>query len=215
MTHLYHYASASLGEFDKIRTARNLAHKNGENIRSKYPSYVDHVSFFMSSVPVSAVAALYAARGHTHPFWYTGHELYEYSIDTGRIIPHGFEYDIVESPEKTTLYYDDTVTEKQYHDRMSVYDKELGYHGTSPQELAKAVSAFLARSHRGYVLETYRALMHRPNFEEVKNKYAPSVPHVMLYDEVGEFNIASVKKITIGNMAREAIRVERPTFLRW
>ena len=212
---LYHYAKVSQGQFTELLTERARAHKKHIGIRAKYPSYCDHVSFFFAKPPLKTIAEIYKKAGKTHPFWKDREELFEYVVDISKHRGTRFQYRIVENPEKTELLYDDSLTDDQFYDRRDKIEKELGYNGDSVVELVSAVERLLKRLPKNFMEEGYRALPKRNNFHEIWDKYAPTIPHLMLYDDVGKFRIESVEKVVVGSSKPIALESAVPQYTLW
>lgn len=194
---LYHYASASKNKFESLQTERYRS--SDKHLKEVFPSYIDHISFMFERPPFEKIAELYEKKGYKHPFWYTGHALIEYIVDLDKF--HSTKeilYKIVETPEKTKLYYDDNIDIKTYHKMLEQVIKENGYEGTTISELKKAWSKLRSRLHRNWLLESYKALMSSSNFDENKNKYAPTVPHLMFYTAEGVIPYVETNTIRIG-----------------
>lgn len=209
----YHYAPAESEPFDKLRTVRNQAKQKGHAIHEPYPSYSDSVSFFMDPPPLQELPGIYSGA---HPFWQSGKEIYQYTVDISRHRGDDFIYKLVESPETTALYYDDSIGDEQYAERVADIIKEHHYLGHSVSALMGAVKTFKRRQSKDYMLKAYKDLVKRPNFEQIKTKYAPTVPHLMVYDKTGEFIIQSVTKVILGQPATEAYSVpSMPSYLKW
>ena len=57
--------------------------------------------------------------------------------------------------------------------------------------------------------DAYKKLMSAPNFDVNKNKYAPTVPHLMLYLEEGKLTYKDHSRIVIGGgktIAKESVK---------
>ena len=202
---VYHYASASNQVFNELQT---LNYRNKEV--GNFPSYRDHLSFMFERPDFEKIAALYLKRGHTHPFWYKGHELYEYVVDLDNVRPRKrMWYSIVESPEKTELYYDKSVDDTKYDILLKKAVEENGYEGDNIADLKKAWTKLRSRLKSEWMDDAYKKLMSAPNFDVNKNKYAPTVPHLMLYLEEGKLAYKDHSRIVIGGgktIAKESVK---------
>lgn len=206
---LYHYASASKGLFKSLQTERHRL----KNTKEDFPSYLDHVSFMFERPPFEKIAMLYQKKGHTHPFWYMGHRLNEYIVDLDQFkTTKDIFYKIVETPEQTKLYYDDSVSVSVYQRELNKLIEQYGYEGNTIHDLKKAWLNLKSRMPNNWMLEHYATLMKTTNFDDNKNKYAPTVPHLMFYTAEGVIPYKATNSVTIGgNTALEAA----PIFTKW
>lgn len=150
--------------------------------------YFEHISFFFERPPLENMSSFY---GPGHQVWYKGNELYEHVVDSSKI--GSFLYEIVESPEKTEIYYNNSLSDKEYFERLgSLMNKNL-YVGKNNALLEEALKPLL-----GTTEEYFKLLKTRSNFEEIRNKYAATVPHLMVYPIVGQIKPSTITKVTIG-----------------
>lgn len=204
---LYHYASASKGVFHELQT---LNYRSSD-LSNSFPSYRDSISFMFERPDFEKIADLYLKRGHKHPFWFRGHEINEYIVDLDRFRPRkNMKYSIVESPEKTALYYDESVSDSEYTTLLKEAVESNGYDGDNVKDLKKSWSSLRSRLRHSWMLDAYRKLMSSPNFEENKDKYAPTVPHLMLYLEEGVMKYETVSAVTIGDVSVKESVAETP-----
>lgn len=196
---VYHYASEkhsvlkTLEKQGKISKEEKLKEEELYAIKCKkykysIPGYYyEHISFFFDKVPIDIIADCF---NHEHEFWKSGSQIYQYTVDTDKI--GNFLYEIVESPEKTDLVFDESISEKDYyilHAKMVIENK---YIGKNSSELEKASSKFI-----GTTRQYFKALKERDNFNDLKKKYAATVPHVMIYPHLGQIKYSSVEKVQI------------------
>ena len=194
---LYHYSAA---HFDQLKTLEKQRPLTKEEIEEGARSvkwgaplpYYSHISFFFEPVPLDILSSIFPKDHHT---WFKGSRLYEYIVDPASI--DHFQYAVVESPEKTELYYDESLSIEEYHRRNDALKKKFHYTGHSLAELQQA-----AKHLEGTTRACFLALPSRPNWSErgkdsIQNKYAATVPHVMLYPASGVIEYQSVKKVTV------------------
>lgn len=185
---LYHY---SAGKFDRLLTLNQQHKELGTKVPNKFPGqteeYGTHISFFFDKIPLDIIAGIF---GHKHGVWRSHSELYEYVVDSTTI--GNFKYHIVESPEKTKLYYDKSLTDKQYDVELDKVEKEMGYWGRG-----NTVFEASAKPLVGGTRKAYMQLPHHPNFEQIRNKYAATVPHVMLYPDSGVVEYEHCAKVHV------------------
>ena len=132
--------------------------------------------------------------GNEHPFWYPGNKVYEHVVKID-LLPK-IKYLITESPHVNDFFYDkesDKLTDEEFYNR--VYEIRLANLeiGNSNADLKKAIERL-----KGETLKNYLRLRTRPNFADIRKKYAATVPHVMLYPERGTVSVSKVNSVTIG-----------------
>lgn len=151
--------------------------------------YYSHISFFLEPIPLDIISELF---GGTHNVWCSGNQLYQYTVD-----PHTigeFKYSVVESPEKTKLLYDPTVTDADYEIVLASVIKQHGYIGSGVKQLIRATKSLV-----GTTRKYYKLLPGRPNFKaKLSQKYAATVPHVMIYPATGEILYQDVQQVVVG-----------------
>lgn len=154
-------------------------------------TYYEHISFFFEPVPLDLVGKTF---GKDHPFWYPGHEIYEHTIPIDTL--PDFKYRIVETPLANELFYktdwDKEVDMAEYFKKLYDVQKQHG-------EIGESRSTFISTAQhlKGTVRKAYEELPKRPNWEELKSKYAATVPHVMLYPKGGEVIVAEIKAVKV------------------
>ncbi len=190
---LYHYSSQLLDVLKTKREQNVLTPKQIEEaerqakIGKLVGAYCDHISFFFERIPLDIQSAIY---GNDHPVWFQGNKLYEYEVPVLGL--PDFKYDIVETPKKTALYYDESLTIPAYRRKLEALIKAEGYQGKGATELIKALKPLI-----GTTRECVAKANSYPNWEQIKNKYAANVPHVMIYPTGGLVRFANVRQIII------------------
>jgi hypothetical protein len=185
MSQLYHY-SHKLYSTLLTRTAQKQKKKK---LTVNDRKYDDHISFFIEPIPLDILPGLHKFE---HPFYRDGSKVYEYCIHTTTL--GKFYYELVESPEKTNIYYDNSLSDDEYHKLLKQIEKDNNYTGTSLSELNKLINKFKGKTRRYFQL-----IPKRPNYEDIKTKYAPTVPHFMIYPESGEVKYYKVTEKIMGN----------------
>jgi hypothetical protein len=156
ITKLYHY---SVGKYDAIKTRaiQGITDNRNDNVKSDYN---ETMSFFFEHAPLDILGSIF---GPTHHTWVPGTILYEYEILINNT--PDFTYRIVESPEKTALYYkwwyEDNLpdsTYNKYKEELEKIEKNKGYIGKNKKEFIKATSPLV-----GLTREFYLKLPTRPN----------------------------------------------------
>jgi hypothetical protein len=185
-TLLYHYSKDLYPEL-KTRRAQGVKINKVEDNEER--SYYDHISLFLEPIPLDILPAIHKNQ---HPFYKDGDVVYEYSIPLAYL--KNWFYTLVESPEKCELYYDDRVSEEDYVTLMKKIVQENNYEDTDLKQLEKIVKRF-----RGTTRTYFKQLPSLPNYESIKNKYAPCVPHLMIYSSKGILSYSQVVKRQFGS----------------
>lgn len=199
--YLYHYSDKL---FDRLLTKRKQGIKDDANKLEKY-AYLDHISFFLEPIPLDILPSIHKNK---HPFYVEGKELNEYKILTtslGKMF-----YRLVESPENIKLLYDTTIDDETYYKERDKVDKKNKYEGTSLKDLESLVHRF-----QGTTREYFKKIPSYPNYEEIKTKYAPCVPHFMIYPETGIVNYSECNKVTLGKNRKIAKEDHIPLISKW
>lgn len=190
---IYHYSKEKYDKLLTLEKQRNITPE--ERVKAMKAMvqgdhagmYFEHISFFIDPLPLDVIAGIF---GGMHPVWQTGTNLFQYVVETS-LLPR-FKYEVVESPEKTELYYDDNISTEEYYRRLKQLNKEKGYVGNGSTALTTACKPLVGRTR-----EFYQQLSNRSNFDELKNKYAATVPHLMLYPDSGIIHYKNVSIVKI------------------
>ena len=199
--YIYHYSK------EKYPELRTLEAQGTHARPQKAPeTYGKHISFFLDPIPKDIIGLLYGAF---HAVWFPGNKLWEYKVDVSAL--GDFTYEIVESPEKTKLYYDDSLSIPEYHKKLAEVIKKCNYSGSGKKELERAATPLLHKTREYFI----KASKYR-NFDEIKKKYAATVPHVMAYPSTGIVRYVSATPIIIGG-AKPIIEeyATTPIFMDW
>lgn len=194
--YIYHYSEQ---RFDILKS--RAAQKGPVNIQTsavsskELRSYENHISFFVEPIPYDILPALHH---NEHPFYKEGKEVYQYKIPTSNL--RDFYFELVESPEKTELRYDDSITDDEYYKRIREIYAEKGYVGNSLRDLENCVRMF-----QGKTREYFKRVPKLRDYEENKAKYAPTVPHLMVYPKHGTVAFSEVKKVIMGKRGELAV----------
>lgn len=189
MVKLYHYSSVANGMYRRLQTKRiTFSLKEPQKGDTYGLNYNDHISLFFERVPLDIIANVF---GGENDFWKSGHKLYEYEIDINDIELGSFV--VVEMPELMKFYYDDNINDEDYikikHDMQFMrYTKD---------ELV----AFCKRYQNGATREKYKELGIRINSvresSEIKKKYAPAVPHVLVFPKFGIIKYRHITEVIV------------------
>jgi hypothetical protein len=200
MKQIYHYSETL---YHTLLTRRRQGFKETNNIPEiNGRSYLDHISFFIEPIPLDILPSLHHNK---HPFYQNNKSIYEYVISTEEL--SGCFYHLTESPEKTKLLYDKTITDEQYYEKIERVNEKLNYTGTDIVKLEKLIEKFTGTT-RAYFINVPKL----PNYEELKTKYAPTVPHLMIYPKNGEIKYNNVSFKTMGNKNTMSEKIKTESF---
>lgn len=149
--------------------------------------YYEHISVFYERPPLNKISACFDNR---HKFWVKNDVVYEHVINSQDI--GNFVYEIVESPDKTRLYYD-SISDKEYYKKLQTCISEKQLVGRNNESLEKALGEM-----SGLTEIYFELIKTRSNFEELLSKYAATVPHVMLYPMLGKIIPYKINKVVLG-----------------
>jgi len=194
---LYHY---SAHHYDVLKTLEKQRPLSKEEIEEGARSvkwgaplpYYAHISFFFEPVPLDILSSIFPKDHHT---WFKGSRLYEYIVDPSTI--DHFQYAVVETPEKTELFYDESIGVAEYYRRLNELNKKFGYTGHSLAGLKQAVQRLEGTTRSSFLLLQTRPNWDKEEKDSIQYKYASTVPHVMLYPASGFVEYESVKKVVV------------------
>jgi hypothetical protein len=216
ITKLYHY-SANKYDALKTREAQGITDNNHGSSRDNYNKTM---SLYLEPAPLDILGTIYK-KGY-NDFWYTGHRIYQYEVLI-KDMPK-FSYNIVESPEKTDLYYKwwfedekPDSTYQEFRDKVDILEKKLGYKGDTKEQFIEAASKLFGR---GLTRKYYELLPTRPNwpkdeYDNIASKYAACVPHVMLEPEGGIVHYHNVKEVVVDNKPLSVRPSLETIYTRW
>jgi len=190
---LYHYASSlyptlQTRQKQGLITAADLSiEKEIAKKIGKPGAYSEHISFFFEKIPLDILGSIF---GKDHHVWFSGNVLFEYRVDANSL--SDFKYEIVESPQAMELYYDDSIQGKHYVQAYNRIMRDKGYRGQGASELLKAVAPLKVLTRL-----KYQQITTRPNWGDIRKKYAATVPHVLIYPNGGEIKYTSVQKTKV------------------
>ena len=95
------------------------------------------------------------------------------------------------------MIYDPKVTDAEFDIKYPEIERTYKFKGRGYENLLVGLSNCMAHLPLYFMKQSYEKLMTRDNFQEIKEKYAPTVPHVMLYIRDGELMIKNHKIIKL------------------
>jgi len=197
----YHYGYAGYKQLQS--RAKQGSNDPGERKRMQdladiagYPGiYPDHISLFIERIPVQHMGAIYKK---SHEVWFAGNVITEYQIELSALKDAG--YVLEETPEKREFYhgpladawYDENASEDErakVKKRLNELRAKNHTIGKGTKELMKGITPFL-----GTTRDAFFALEGNDT-----DKYAPYVPHLMMWPVGGTIEIAGSRKVRIGD----------------
>lgn len=190
---LYHYSKQHYSELRTLEKQRPISQEEKKKalqetlIHHSPGFYYEHISFFFDPVPYDILGKIY---GKDHRIWYSGNQIFQYEINLDAL--GKFAYEIVESPEKIKILYDETLSDDDYEVELNKLMVKHNYIGEGKKELIEASKHLIGTTRSSYLkVQSY------PNWNEIKSKYAACVPHVMIYPDKGIVKYNAVKEVTI------------------
>lgn len=198
-TYLYHYSkvrydtllSRELQLPTLTEVEREKGIKDAKEVWAPGP-YFKHISFFTEEVPFEILGTIF---GKEHHAWYPGAKLFEYKIDISTLSSFTFrlaESELCQEMLSATKYAnlpDGDWFELRYRRQV-----KAGEIGTTLSQLKKVIL-----DNQGKTRQAYLKIRSQPNWEQIKMKYAASVPHLMVYFERGELSVKEVRRVTVGH----------------
>jgi len=180
---LYHYNEK---DFDYILTrdlqgivSKEERKKGLEASSYRYSKgpYYESESFLLEPAPLDIIDTIYPKDHHT---WYKNHRLYEHAIDLRKLDIYAWE--IMEGPVGALFndhipWIDNPFYKKMFFKSLSVSRKLFNESGTDIDGLLKALKRFP----KGTTRKAYEDVINRGDYDDIKNKYAATVPHLMVY----------------------------------
>lgn len=139
--------------------------------------YYEHVSFLLHPAPLDFIGAVFPPEHHT---WGMGKELVEHVVELDDLDIYAWR--IVEGPVSMFFlehipWHDNPWYKRAWFGARNVARKLFREEGTDLRSLKKALS----KIHPDTTRDSYAALLSRPDYDDIKDKYAATVPHLMVY----------------------------------
>lgn len=191
---LYHYNATEFSEL-KSKIAQGIKGAGDHGIKG----YASSISFFLEPIPRDIAVIL----KHEHDFWVSGRDLYEHVIDTNDL-PLDVEYVLTETPDKTKLLYEEQdwtkaknnpELVKQYKQEIKDLEEKKGYAGKGRLKLVQTCRPFTHGISQHYK-QMYK-LHHKYPEDQLMNKYAACVPHLMVYVGKRSIPVSECNLITL------------------
>lgn len=191
---LYHYSATEFSEL-KSKIAQGIKNAGDHGIKG----YASSISFFLEPIPLDIAEILH----HEHDFWVSGRDLYQHEVDSNDL-PLDVDFVLTETPDKTKLLYEEQDWSKaegnpelvkQYKQEIEDLEKKKGYRGKGRLKLVKVCRPF-SKNISDHYKQMYKLNAKHPE-DNLINKYAACVPHLMIYVGRDAIKISEVKKITL------------------
>jgi hypothetical protein len=207
--HVYHY---SLKKYDQILT-RDLQgvvskkEKKKNELVAKYRSsdivYHESVSFFIEKPPLDIIDTIFPKD---HPIWKKGNILFEHVVDIKDISLYKWmisEHKIHMLFVDTLPWYDNDVYKKTFFKSLSIARSLFNESGDDTDSLVKA----LKKIPKGTIRSAYLKLKDRDDYDDIKYKYAGSVPHLIIGTKE-PVKMLSVNKVVVGSKSNNLFSSE-------
>lgn len=196
---LYHYNKRRLDRLltrDLQEVVTDKERKNGleaSKFRGDVGPYYQSVSFLLEPAPIDTIGSIFPKDHHT---WATGTELWEHEIDLEGQDFYGWS--IVEGPISMLFidyvpWFKNPFYKKLFFRSLALGRTLFSESGKDYRSLEKALRKFPT----GTTREAYMRLPKRKDYEDVKNLYAGTVPHLMIYTK-SPIQIANVTSVVVG-----------------
>ena len=195
---LYHYSKNKFSVLKTLRKQKDLSQEEIEKGKTEAKEnfspgpYYDHVSFFFERPPIESLGSIFEKDHHT---WVTGNRLYEHIVDSEDL--KDIVYCFVETPLALEMFYGAKYDSLSITEYLRLLKKRREDSGELGKDVKKMEHKAIELS--GLTSACYQDIRKRPNWNELKNKYAATVPHLMIYSEKGEFPVKEVNRVTVGN----------------
>ena len=184
---LYHYNKHKFKELKSLAAQQNIAKSDITNL-----PYNTSISFFIEPIPLDILPSIHKNK---HNFYVNGDNVYEYTIDINELSKQKFIYHLVESPEVIELYYDETISDKNYSSIKDKIEQDHKYIGNNIHDLQSVIRPFLNKTK-----DYFKKVPSYSNYKEsLIKKYAPCVPHLMIYLEKGIVQYKEIELKTMGH----------------
>lgn len=152
------------------------------------PPYTWSMSFFFDPPPYSEFLYHYEEKDR----WKPGSTVYEHKIDVSSLVLPLY-WRVVESPINSTMHGSiwDSIDDKLWFQLRWEMLAITGHMGFDIDGLKTAIEKY-----SGTTTSYYRKLWSSPEFSEMKDYYAPNVPHLMIWSG-NAVDVQSIKKVVI------------------
>lgn len=196
---VYHY---NVNHLDKVLTKKiqGILTVKEENellemakFREDPGPYYDSVSFLLEPAPLDILGTIFPDNHHT---WTQGKNLFEHVINLEE--QDFYAWVIVEGPFQLFMvdslpWFENTYYKKMFFKGVSLGRKLAGEVGKDLNSLKKALNKIPPGTTRA----AYERLPKRKDFDNIKNMYAATVPHLMLYTK-SVISVKQVKSVSVG-----------------
>ena len=208
---LYHYGSKRYKELltpelqgtglDKRERAKKIA-----TLRKKEYPYYMHVSFLLEEAPLDILGKIFPSDHHS---WAAGNKLWEHTVNPKDI--DLLYWEIVESKISVFMvdhlpWLDSKTYQSLYFSTRKALNSLAGNSGRDVDSLIKVMDRY-----SGATRKAYAELANRDDYDEIKNKYAATVPHLMVYTD----KPISVESSVRVQVATEGLTTHHPKWLSW
>lgn len=197
---LYHYNSERFGELltrelqGKVTDEQRRDAAAAANFRGDPGPYTDHVSFFMEPAPLDILGSIFPEDHHT---WRAGNRLIEHVVETKDLDIYGWQ--IVETPITMLFldhlpWYENVWYKRLFFKTLATSRKLFHEQGTDVRGLERGLAKFKP----GFSREAYLKIPSLDYYDEIKDMYAATVPHLMIYTR-NPIPVSEHRKVVVGN----------------
>ena len=192
---VYHYSLKPYNQLKSLEAQGGLTQAEidkgiaSANFRAVRP-YYKHISLALDPLPFDLIIGNF---DKDHKAYRKGRIVYQHQIDL-RKISSDTPWQMVETPMNTLMADHMWVSidwyKKIYFKLSRAVSKITGAQGDNTKNLHRAVAKY-----KGSYRERFENLINRKDFEDYKNMYMPTVPHLFVYPTDGILNVDKVKKV--------------------
>ena len=194
--YLYHY---SLERYDRLLS---LEAQGGdvdlklENMRAEFRHttnrYSEKINFLFAPAPLDKIAGYYNGE---NPFWTSGAKLYEYRVRIKNLddMPGTLSEELWHTALLNAVeWYDDKDRRAEWFSAIAILRKMQGSIITNNRDLVTQ-----AERYAPLTASQYSLMQSNPEWDDVKLKYAATVPHVALAPPDGIIVYDIIREVTV------------------
>lgn len=189
---LYHISDKRHSNLKPLRL-QGKSYRELEQLDKKYkepltPGYTWSLSFFFDPPPYNEFPKHYDVSDR----WVPGSKVYEHTVDVMNL-PSSMYWRVVETPINRVLGGElwNQIDEKLWFKTRWELLAATGHMGFGFDGLMNVINKY-----KGTTEEYFQQLWKSPDFHNVKDHYAPNVPHLMLWSEQ-PIVVSQIRDITI------------------
>ncbi len=163
---IYHYSRYF---YDTLKSNN----KQGKKLQGNKEDNDEAIFFFIDPLNISKMPLYYKNK---HWFYKQDTIVYEYMVDINIFSKiHGFEYELLEPPEKFDLFRDESLSDEEYDREIKNIVEKNNYQGSNFNNFKNIVL-----NNKGKTDYYFRRYTNSSLLDKYINLYAPFVPHLKI-----------------------------------